>query len=193
MELAAKNRLDELNRLLDNAKAGQRQEPAPKVEQPKPAEDLVKLFMDGPFNEDAARKFIETVSAKPAQTIDVKGEIRSYMSEQEVLTKFKSDFPDIVGDPFLLQLAVNEEEKARNGGDKRPPLDLWKDIGTKLMDWRGKTKPAQTDMTAKAERKQTITNIPSAGAKVPAPEPEKEPTPSEIVNEIRVARHQRIN
>jgi hypothetical protein len=123
----------------------------------------------------------------------VKGEIRSYMSEQEVLTKFKSDFPDIVGDPFLLQLAVNEEEKARNGGDKRPPLDLWKDIGTKLMDWRGKTKPAQTDMTAKAERKQTITNIPSAGAKVPAPEPEKEPTPSEIVNEIRLARHQRIN
>lgn len=185
MESAAEHKLAEAKRLVEQAKNPQ---PGTQVD-----EDLTKLVMDAPFNEEAARKLAARLTSQPAHP-DIRQEVRSVLSEQEVLTQFKKDYPEIVKDPFLLKLAVDEEDKARKNEDHRSPTELWKEIGDKLYEWKGINKAAPVDQLAeRTARKESITNLPTASARVPAPEVKPPPTPSDIVRMLRQARHQRID
>lgn len=110
-------------------------------------------------------------------------------------TKWAHDeYKDILGDPKLKALFVGEEKRLRAAGDMRPYREIYTDIGSGLREWKTGLAPAPTPAPAatqsRQERKATVVTIPSAAARQPAPQTPKEPTPSEVVDQMRKARHQ---
>lgn len=109
-------------------------------------------------------------------------------------TKWAHDeYKDILGDPKLKSLFVSEEKRLRAAGDMRPYREIYTDIGNGLREWKTGLSPATTapaPALTRQDRKATVVTIPSAAARQPAPQTPKEPTPSEVVDSMRKARHQ---
>lgn len=103
------------------------------------------------------------------------------------------EYKDILGEPKLKALFVQEEKRLRAAGDNRPYRELYEEIGTGLRSWRDGLKPTpQTTNSAETrqERKSRIVTVKQAQARPPAPTPTKEPTPSDIIDKMRQARGQ---
>lgn len=102
---------------------------------------------------------------------------------------FMTEYKDVAGDPYLLQLAAMAENKAREQGDKRPRKELYKHIGDELRKWKGGIS-APESMEKKKEQKSKIVNLPSASVKKKAPEEKKPPSTADIIENMRKARGQ---
>lgn len=110
-------------------------------------------------------------------------------------TKWAHDeYKDVLGDPKLKSLFVTEEKRLRAAGDMRPYREIYTDIGSGLREWRTSLSPTPTPTPtpSRLERKATVVNIPTASVRQPAPQPVKEPSPSDIVDKMRTARHQKV-
>lgn len=106
------------------------------------------------------------------------------------------EYKEILGDPMLKTLFLNEERRIRAAGDMRPYREVYKDIGDGLREWlKGKapSQPAEQPvdtLQSRRERKASVVSIPSAAARLPsAPQP-KTPSPSEVIDQMRKARRQ---
>lgn len=102
---------------------------------------------------------------------------------------FLSEYKDIAGDPYLIQLASIAEDKARASGDQRTRKELYKQIGEDLRKWKGGVVPANS-MEDKKELKSKIINLPSASVKKSTPAEAKPKTTSDIIEEMRKKRGQ---
>lgn len=109
-------------------------------------------------------------------------------------TKWAHDeFKDVLGDQRLKSLFVSEEKRLRAAGDMRPYREIYTDIGNGLREWKTGLAPAPTPPDlSRQQRKATIVNIPTAAARQAAPQQVKEPTPSDVVDSMRKARHQSV-
>jgi hypothetical protein len=192
----ADQRLTEATRLLNEAK---QYKPPPVVEAtPTVDADLeleVKLIQDAPFNDEAARKLAELrrKQSTPQATLtpdQIERFVDNRLQGRDAIAAFETEFKDIVSDPYLARLAASEDEQLLKSGDTRPPLERWTEVGTKLRAWRGTTITQTLD--AKRERKESITNLPAANARPAVTEEPKPRTPSQIVEDVRRARHQRV-
>ena len=121
-------------------------------------------------------------------------EVGEYLEFREATKWAHDEYKEILGDQKLKTLFSSEEKRLRAAGDMRPYREVYSDIGNGLREWLKEKAPApaqepKKDLT-RQERKASVVVIPTAAARQPAPTQPKEPTPSEVVDRIRAARHQ---
>ena len=121
-------------------------------------------------------------------------EVGEYLEFREATKWAHDEYKEILGDQKLKTLFSSEEKRLRAAGDMRPYRDVYSDIGNGLREWLKEKAPAPAQEPKKEltrqERKASVVVIPTAAARQPAPTQPKEPTPSEVVDRIRAARHQ---
>ncbi len=219
-ETAADKRLEDATRLfkeataaIETARAGVVQDPnRGGASLPNKGGSAAEVLTDEAFTE-AVKKIQYGSEAEAAATLKdlITKAAASGQSEQLTLDRVaemldfreatqwaNGEYKEILGDPKLRTLFVSEEKRLRAAGDMRPYREIYTDIGNGLREWlKGKT-PSQTQQTEaektalqkRQERKSSVVTIPSAAARqTPAPQP-KEPTASEVVDQMRKARRQ---
>lgn len=189
-ELAADRKLEEATRLLNEAKQKFAQPSQDVVQQP-PSPDAAALAKAIQYGaEDEAVEAIKQLQGRNVATPD---EI-AYMVDQRVqflqaAQWFESEYPDIVKDPYLSQIAASAEAQRRDAGDNRPFRELYKEIGDEIMSWREKIAGPQ-HLEDKRARKAAVQPIPSASVRQTPPEPEKAETAADVVAQMRAQRGQ---
>jgi len=189
MELAAEKRLEEAKKILNEAKQIQ-----PKPEQPQAPiqtssepsdEELVEEIRMGSTESaaEAQRKLLKKYAQSPEQ---IQATVRQTIDHQMAVQEFQKTYPEIFEDQDLLFLAMRKEQIKRQSGDTRPHTTLYKEIGEELRNWSGRGKTIED----KAARKGNVTNIVSAKTKSQAPEPERQPSPSELIESMKRSRGQ---
>ena len=121
-------------------------------------------------------------------------EVGEYLEFRDATKWAHDEYKEILGDQKLKTLFSSEEKRLRAAGDMRPYREVYSDIGNGLREWLKEKAPAPAQEPKKEltrqERKASVVVIPTAAARQPAPTQPKEPTPSEVVDRIRAARHQ---
>lgn len=119
--------------------------------------------------------------------------IRQQLSNEDAMTVFKRDFKDIVGDPFLAEVADRYLAEELAAG--QPYADALGKAGAATRDWlaskglKGTTTepPAGSDLDGKLKQKQEIDNVSGANARAHTEEPRVE-SRSETIAEMAKAR-----
>jgi hypothetical protein len=190
MELAAEKRLEEAKRILNEAKTIQKpadqQVQIETLKQPS-EEELIEEIRMGTA-ESAAKAHRTLVTRYGASTEQIDARVRQTIDHQMAVQEFQKTYPEVWADEDLLSLAMRKEQVKRNSGDTRPPAALYKEIGEELRTKFGKTKT----LDDKEARKGTITNIASAKVKTNAPEPERAPSPSDLIESMKRSRGQLV-
>jgi hypothetical protein len=194
-ESAADKRLAEATQLLKTA-----QEAAAPKKTPLPDMDAVELANRIRMGSDeeaqaAISILLERNQATPDQIADVAEErVLKKLEFKDALTWFQTSYPEVVADPYLIQIAIAEEQRLRDAGDTRGYKDVYKDVGDaiskKMNEWRG-GKPTVSTNTEKKERKSEISNLPAASARKVAQEQPQAKSPSQVIEDMRKARGQR--
>lgn len=200
-EVAADKRLEEATRLLREAEARAKQPPKQDVAQAPQQYDaatLAQALTSGdPQLAALAVEEIQKAGRQPQQAIPpeaIFGFVRQEIEATTAQEQFKSEYADIVKDPFLLQLAVNLEDQrlAKVAAGLEPVIPLYeafKQHGEAIRKWRGTQAQGET-LSEKRERKSTVQTLPSAKAKAPAPEQDKPETTEDIIQQMRKSRRQ---
>lgn len=200
-EVAADKRLEEATRLLREAEARAKQPPKQDVAQAPQQYDaatLAQALTSGdPQLAALAVEEIQKAGRQPQQAIPpeaIFGFVRQEIEATTAQEQFKSEYADIVKDPFLLQLAVNLEDQrlAKVAAGLEPVIPLYeafKQHGEAIRKWRGTQAQGET-LSEKRERKATVPTLPSAKAKAAAPEQDKPETTEDIIQQMRKSRRQ---
>lgn len=171
-DMTADERLVEATRILKEAKelnTGKTQ-PAVSPSDALPAEDddaaLARAIQLGSDEEARAaiaklRKSGRTDDTSITSMIDARIEFR------EAAAWVNTEYKDLLTDPLLGGVFMQKETEARKAGDKRPYRDLYKEIGDGLRKWRDGLAPKADPIQDKADRKASITVIPTARAVAP--------------------------
>ena len=138
-----------------------------------------KLRSTGPSSDDLAR------------TIDER------LNFQTSAAWFQKEYKDIVSDPLLAQLAINQDHMMRAQGDNRPYVERYKEIGDGIRNWVASKAPKVEEKTetepetkvdiqaTKKARKAAAPSVPkpaSAKAAVPEEDDEEESVQDTIAN-----------
>ena len=208
-DAAADRRLAEATRLLQFARAvGQNNEqpaggagPAAGGDQiPADVRVLARAIRDG-SEEDAANALAKVLQAQgrgdaiPAQAVQQM--VRQEMEASSAFQQFRKDYPEIANNRHLLGIAVQLEDERLALGDSRPLADAWAEHGKRIRTEVLGVKTPQApgagtpNLQERRERKAAATPpINAAAARRPAPTQQKEPSPADIVERMRRARHQ---
>lgn len=208
---AAERRLEEATRLLNEARAAsppvrlENQEATGNTETtPESGDDEEgKAFLAALFDGDeskalAALKKIGLVGRPKEPTLDTNQlaaqltpAIKQQLVVDSALEKFGVDYADIVGDPYLADLADRYLDAEVKGG--KPFPEALQEAGKKTRDWLASkgvktTEPSPTiDRNTKLERKAGLDQIPALNSKATTVD-EPVPTASDVINEMRKAR-----
>lgn len=205
-ETAADKRLEDATRLFKEAQEMvNRAAAGPK--------DTTGPSTDGPVNEDALAKAAKAIQygseaeAKEALAglIEAAGAKGKPLTQTDVLELLEysdakkwveGEFKDVLADPKMRKLFVDTEKEKRAAGDGRPYRELYQEIGVELRDWKkAMAPPASTTTATRADvqaRKTAIVQVPTTASRQPAPQTVKEPSPSDVIDKMRQARHQRV-
>lgn len=119
-----------------------------------------------------------------------RAQVEEFLDFREATKWAHDEYKDIFGDPKLKQLFIQEEKRLRAAGDVRPYRDVYAEIGNGLREWRTSLAP-EPKTGSRQERKATVVTIPTASAQRQLEKPQpKVPSPSEIIESMRKARHQ---
>ena len=184
-ESAADRRLQEAQETLNRAKALERasQDPAQRSN-PAPSQDAPRQTTQAATN-----------GLDPA-ALDTYLENKLYMRDaNKAAEQFRKDFPEIASDPYLMNIAANEEQKRLNtaaalGEAFGDPYEAYRKHGESVRKWLQERTGTQAPVVAvdKLERKRTITAIPAVNARAPAPAAKREPTTDERIEAMRAQR-----
>lgn len=185
-ESAADRRLQEAQETLNRAKALERasQDPAQRSN-PAPSQDAPRQTTQA----------AATNGLDPA-ALDTYLENKLYMRDaNKAAEQFRKDFPEIASDPYLMNIAANEEQKRLNtaaalGEAFGDPYEAYRKHGESVRKWLQERTGTQAPVVAvdKQERKRTITAIPAVNARAPAPAAKREPTTDERIEAMRAQR-----
>ncbi len=131
--------------------------------------------------------------------IDTYLENKLYMRDaQKAAEKFKVDFPEIAGDPHLMNMAASLENQRLNtvtalGESFGDPFDAYRRHGEEVRKWLQARTGALPPATAQAiedkqERKRTITAVQAVNAKAPTPAAPKVLSTAELIEQMRESR-----
>jgi hypothetical protein len=113
----------------------------------------------------ALRKLREQASARPSIKLDdVSRTIDERLAFNAAITKFRTDYSDIVSDPFLNKLALDRDNELLAAGDGRPYAERYEEIGQTLRAWKGSLAPAPAPATTNEDRLARKAAAPSAPA-----------------------------
>lgn len=147
---------------------------------------------------DAQLQQQPTTAFDPAalvQSLDQQIESKLYVREaNKAAQQFLSEFKDIAENPMAMKLAValENERLAVAAALGEPPGDPWEAYrkhGEAIRQHFGMKPVTPRDKT---ELKRSISTVPAASARAPAPQVQRPKTTSEIIAEQRKARHQRV-
>jgi hypothetical protein len=152
---------------------------------------LVRALQVGTPEEATAaiRKIRAQAGERPSFTQDdVSRTIDERLAFNTAITAYRTEYDDIVSDPFLDKLALDRDAELLGSGDTRPYLERYREIGEELRTWVKSKTPAtkveDVGMDARKEKKAAVPKIPaSASAKTRAPvaEPDEDDTPSTTI------------
>lgn len=89
----------------------------------------------------------------------------------EAMTKFRTDFSDITGDPLLNQLAMTRDSELLQAGDNRAYTERYTQIGGELRAWKESLAPTPVVKPASAEPNSDMSNREAKKAAAPKPLP----------------------
>jgi len=169
---------------------------------PKTPADILKEKIDvirwGTPEESAAalQEALQATNAPVDQAAMVRSALNAFQQTQAV-SKFKSEFADVVGNPLLLKLATNlQNERIAELKGQVPDWDnFYRSIGNEIRSVlvRQHQPPAapatgNTSQSDKEARKASIVSLPTAAARAELPKEEKPETRDEILNRMKKAR-----
>jgi len=197
-ESTADKRLEEATRLLREAQQTLAPQPQKNAD-PSPQWDdqtIAYAIANGTEEQqqEAARQILERQRNQPtpdsiAQTVTA--HVLDTVDFQTSVEWFKTEYKDVVSDPYLLQLAAAKEQQLRTQGDSRPRRELFKEIGDDLRKWKGGTATAApAALDNRKDKKAEIVSLPSASVRQQAPETPKPKTASDIIEDMRKRRGQ---
>jgi hypothetical protein len=211
---AAERRLEEATRLLNEAR---NQKPPVGLEQQKQAEDTAinpKANTSGESEEEDKEFLAALFEGDETKALDLLRKIRTGRPQEptldtsqlaaqltpaikqqlvfdSALEKFRTDYADIVADPYLANLAdIHLDEEVKAG---KPFTEALEEAGKKTRDWlvsKGVKPPQPTptiDRNTKLERKAGIDKIPALNSKATVAE-ETEQSATDVIAEMRKAR-----
>jgi len=171
------------------------------------AEDraIVRAIQMGTEEEalQAVRKLDERRARPSVTTDDMSRAIDERLAFNEAISKFRSDYSDISGDPLLNTLAQQRDNELIASGDARPYAERYEQIGKELRAWKESLSPApakepevkepvETGMEAKKAKKAAAPTVPvSATKKVQQVKPDEddgEEDASSVIANIAKAR-----
>jgi hypothetical protein len=150
--------------------------------------ELVRAIQMGTEEEAAAAiSKIRQSSAPPVDELFKQFDERS--RAQQAYRKFESDFNDIVSDPILRNIAIQEDSRLMSLGDTRPYEERYTEIGNTIRAWKGTLNKATDANAEKINRKITAPSVPKAsGRNEPVVEEEHEETRQEMIARIAAKR-----
>lgn len=155
---------------------------------------------------EALKNLVATMATSGQSEELTQAQVVELLDFREARQWVEGEFKDLFADERMRRLFSTEERTMRAAGDGRPYREVYKDIGEKLREWKTSLAPAPTPAPAPAPaptpapapaartdanaRKTTLVTVTQAGARQPTSTPTKEPTPSQVVDQMRKARHQ---
>lgn len=132
-----------------------------------------------------------THNAPPLREDEVIQKVQSYLSFNEAVSRFKSEYKDIVEDPVLLDIVLERDKKLLAQGDPRNYWERYDELGKDVRKWMAEktktTTPPPAPDKNKQQRKASAPAVPQ-GASTKAPEAiadeETELSPSEVIAEM---------
>lgn len=198
-ESAADKRLEEASRLFREAqemvsKAAERPS-TDGAKQELTDDDLTEVVKSIQYgSEDEAKTAIKSligVAAKSGQSDQLTlNQVNEMLDFREARQWVETEYKDLLGDKYLKSVFLTREKELRSGGDNRPYREVYDEIGKELREWRNGMNPTTKSREEIKEKKSTIVNLQSASGKVSEPKIEKEPSPSDVIEKMRKARHQ---
>jgi hypothetical protein len=163
---------------------------------------LVRAIQMGTEEEATAaiRKLkTQATSARPSLTQDdVSRTIDERLAFTRAIETYRSEFEDIVKDPYLNKLALDRDSELLAQGDTRSYIDRYREIGNELRTWKGTLvkapetpTPTTTTLKDKETRKAAAPKVPvTASAKTtpPAPEDDDDETPHDVIQSMAKSR-----
>lgn len=126
---------------------------------------------------------------------DVSRVIDERLEFNRAIERFRTEYSDIEGDPYLKKLALDRDAELLAQGDRRPYWDRYEEIGRDIRSWKEKLAPAsrpdQPSFQDKEQRKAAAPKVPvaaSAKTKPPAPADDEDETPSAIIANMAKSR-----
>jgi hypothetical protein len=155
-------------------------------------EDWAQVIKDAPFDDKAAKKLSDRLTATRIDPNEIIGPVLNVVQRKleanSAIEQFRSKHSDIWSDPNLMAVFHAMERAKVEAGDQRPLLERWTDVAESVRQWRG----PKADMQDKQERKAGIVNVPTAGGRAPTAEQPKPRTVQDIIAGTAKARHQRL-
>jgi len=155
--------------------------------------ELVRAIQMGSEEEATAalRKLRQSVTPTLNKD-DLMASFDEKLKAQSAYDKFARDFSDIVGDPILSNLAVQEDARLMASGDRRSYDERYAEVGNNIRSWRDKITKHTNTNEEKIQRKINAPSVPkAAGRQVSAEQhTEREETHSEMIARIAKARGQ---
>lgn len=179
-----------------NQEAQQLKNP-PKTEEAQPEEmdevALARAIQMG--SEEEAVAAIRKLRSTGPSSDDLARTIDERLNFQTSAAWFQKEYKDIVSDPLLAQLAINQDHMMRAQGDNRPYVERYKEIGDGIRNWVASKAPKVEEKTetetkvdtqaTKKARKAAAPSVPkpaSAKAAVPEEDDEEESVQDTIAN-----------
>ncbi len=193
-ESTADKRLEEATRLL--RQVDERLQQAKTVETPSQKEEkwddaTIAYALEHGDEEQrkyAIKQFRVRDEATPIETVEKR--ILDTMDFKEASSWFQNEYSDIVKDPYLFDLAVVAEDKARASGDTRSRKELYKEIGDNLRKWRGGVVQTQTMEQKQEKKSEKVVSLATASVKKTAPQEKPPKTTQDVIEEMRKRRGQ---
>lgn len=162
----------------------------PEVEDRSEEEELAIVRAIQMGDEKEALQAIRKLRNNPSKQDDVAKLVDDRIAGREAAEKFKSDYKDIVEDPYLFQIASAKDAELVKNGDNRALYERWAAIGDELRGWKSKL-AGETKMEQKQAKKADIVSINRAGSKSFAPsEEDAEENVSDIIRSMAKRRGQ---
>lgn len=176
------------------------------------------LYGDEEKVADATDRLIRQVQPAPqsvdpnAIVQDVTGRVNAQLQLRQDLTTFADEYSDLVKDDDLAGMAGQRAQALRahyhQTGSPKPELEIMREAGNwvrdKLQTWRGGATPTSEPQPASVLQpvptgdsprtviKRATPNAPAAAGAVPMQSAPRQPTPTDIVNQMRRARGQPV-
>lgn len=153
-------------------------------------------------NQEAIRKLasvfkdLKEVRAKPSEvTPDVLQQIDERWSFRRAAEWFDEEYQDLLTDPFLKELVYKRDSELASSQPKLPYKQRLKTAGDEIRGWIQKRTGASgvkaAPSEAKADRKKTLVNVPSAAARqTSVNDEEAEQSVEEVIQQMAKARGQ---
>ena len=118
-------------------------------------------------------------SNKTLSPEDISRTIDERLTFNQAISKFRTEYADIVGDPYLNKLALDADNKMIANGDNRPYFERYREIGDGLRNWTASI----VNRNAPPPPAQQDTRLARKAAAPVAPRAQSQKTQSSVENE----------